>query len=137
MNQDLATMQKHLTLAREQTRELRIENSALQVQAYESNNRLVKTKRRYTIAVVALVVVALWIGYVNMQYAADVRWSSDKLRETKDLQQRFDNVLRMLHYQNARVLQLEEANDALTTHCKPRDVLRAIKATPLPALVLS
>jgi len=107
------------------------------VQAYESNNRLVKTKRRYRIAVVVLTVVALWIGYVNMQYAADVRWSSDKLLETKDLQQRFDNVVSMLHYQNARVLELEGDNEQLIDSCSERNVRKAIQATPLPVMVRS
>ena len=135
MNQDLATMQKHLDLTR-------LENERLTAELEDTLNEsltMVKlwksTRRKYRIAVAVLSVIALWIGYANMRYAADVRWSANKLAENKDLQQRFDNVLNMLHVVNKRVLELEDANEQLITHCRPCDVNRAIKDTPLPPMV--
>lgn len=136
MTQDLTTMQKHLTIARGQATELRVENSALQVQVYELGEKLRKTKRRYRTTIVILTTIALWLGYTNMQYGAENRWFANQLKESNNLQQRFDNVLGELHIQNARVLELESANEQLIGVCEPRSVVRAIKATPLPKLVL-
>lgn len=122
---NLEVMQKHLDIAREKITELEL----------NADERLKRTKKVYRIIVVVLFALTAYLGYNNMRFGADNRKLVEQLEATYDLQVRFDNVLEMLHIQNNRVLELEDANEQLIKHCKPCEVNRAIKATPLPKLV--
>lgn len=122
---NLEVMQKHLDIARERITELE----------FTSDEGLKRTKKVYRIIVVVLFALTVYLGYNNMRFGADNRQLVKQLEATYDLQIRFDNVLEMLHIQNDRVLELEDANEQLIKHCKPCEVNRAIKATPLPKLV--
>ena len=122
---NLEVMQKHLDIARERITELEL----------HADDRLKRTKKVYRIIVVVLFALTVYLGYNNMRFGADNRQLVKQVEASSDLQYRFDNVLEMLHMQNDRVLELEDANEQLIKHCKPCEVNRAIKATPLPKLV--
>jgi hypothetical protein len=140
---NLEVMQKHLGIARERITELTEFNNNLiddlveeSNRAYDADERLKRTKKVYRIMVVVLFAISVYLGYNNMRFGADNRKLVKQLEATCDLQFRFDNVLRMLYIQNDRVLELEDANEQLIEHYGPCEVNRAIKATPLPKLVI-
>lgn len=133
-------IQKHLTLARERIAELEsdmFEQSErhkkhvkhLEFKYDEEWKSSRRNTQRYRFALTVLAVIIGYLGYNNMKYGAENRWFAT---ENASLQQRFDNVLEALHAQNGRVFELEYANGQLIRHCTPRDIKRAIKATPPP-----
>ena len=122
---NLEVMQKHLDIARERITELEL----------NSDERLKRTKKVYRIIVVVLFAITVYLGYNNMRFGADNRQLVKQLEASSDLQVRFDNVVEDWQYQSNRVTELQDANEQLIKHCKPCEVNRAIKATPLPKLV--
>lgn len=86
----------------------------------------------------SLLMMSVFLNAVTFSVMYDYENENSELKaqveSNSDLQQRFNNVLRMLQYQNKRVLELEDANEALLKYAEPKSVVKAIKHTPLPPL---
>lgn len=121
----LEVMQKHLDIARERITELEM----------NSDDHLKRTKKVYRSMVIGLFALTVYLGYNNMRFGADNRELVKQLEASSNLQERFDNVVEDWQYQSNRARELQDANEKLIEHCRPCDVTKAIKATPLPKLL--
>lgn len=119
--ENLIEMQKHIEA-------LRTENQSLREQLEKEVNRN-KLFKRNTFVVLCILSIA-WIGTYLWQDYQTTLISEQLKAETQ----------RKLNFRDMLVVVDEErnnyayANEQLIKHCRPCDVNRAIKATPLPKL---
>jgi len=119
---DITSVHRHLGFANEKVRELEFALA-------EAKHKHGKTRIILSLALVATVGIVMYLGYNNMQYGAENRWFVNELTQSEN---RVTNTLEVLQFKNARIDELETANEALLGVCSPQDAKRAIRATPLP-----
>ncbi len=113
----LVLMQIHLD-------ESRYRNAELEVLNAELEDRLNLTKRNYRIGISLALALTLWVGLSNIEYASQNR-QLHELNQSRVQPLSTDEL----------VIDLQYANEQLIEHCQPRNVNKAVNATPLPKLV--
>lgn len=83
-----------------------------------------------------LSVILFWLWSFYRTYLSYTQGSEiESLEEqTEYVIEQHNKVNHELISASNRINELEEANEALVTHCTPASVVKAIKATPLPSI---